>query len=185
MKAGGGHEKGADFERWVAKQLNKWARQGDEEDLFWRSPGSGSRGRTMKKAGTHTGDITCTGDRGKPFIDAFWVECKSYRSVDWRGIIFDEKGEMLAYWRKLEFDAFKAQKFPLMIIKTNKKAPVVLTVQDASDLLGNRYIKISRLAPVPLFLCVYTWDKLMEQKYDTFLDELKVFKNWPRVLRHR
>jgi len=73
--------KGQDFERTICKELSLWYSQGEREDVFWRTAGSGARATTRAKIGKITansaGDIGYLDSFGKPFCDYFMIEVKS------------------------------------------------------------------------------------------------------------
>ena len=80
MKAGGGHAKGADFERSVCKYLSHWWTDGAREDIFWRTPQSGGRATRRKQKGlataNHYGDILATDLIGTPLLKFMILELK-------------------------------------------------------------------------------------------------------------
>lgn len=72
--------KGGDFEREIAKELSLWWTNGERDDVFWRTDGSGGRATNRFKQGKATansyGDLTFIDPVGKPFIDQFLLELK-------------------------------------------------------------------------------------------------------------
>lgn len=134
MKPGGGHGKGADFERLIAKALSQWASGGARKDIFWRTPGSGSRHTAMKNVSAHAGDICATHDLGQPFCTHVLVELKHYKRWDWRGFLLEQRGELYAFWVKLRREAAVERRVPLLIAKENGRNAVVITDASAASI---------------------------------------------------
>lgn len=72
--------KGSSFEREICKKLSLWWSDGQREDIFWRTSGSGARAKTRSKKGQSTfgqaGDIQATDPIGQPLIDVCTIELK-------------------------------------------------------------------------------------------------------------
>ena len=73
--------KGDGFERDNDRALSLWWSNGKDEDIFWRTSGSGSRATArMKKGKTanlHAGDVTAINPIGKTLEDLFLIEQKT------------------------------------------------------------------------------------------------------------
>jgi len=73
--------KGSASERETCKTLSLWWTDGERDDIFWRTAGSGSRATMRMKSSVDTkyqyGDITFTDPIGKPLIDLLLIENKS------------------------------------------------------------------------------------------------------------
>jgi hypothetical protein len=88
MRPGGGHAKGAKFERDICKRLSRWWTRGERDDVFWRTPQSGGRATRRKQKGQgtfgHHGDIQAIDPIGRPLLDHIIFELKcgyGYASV--------------------------------------------------------------------------------------------------------
>ena len=72
--------KGSSFEREVCKKLSLWWTTGQDDDVFWRTSGSGARAKTRSKKNKTTfgqcGDIQATNPIGQPLIDLCSIELK-------------------------------------------------------------------------------------------------------------
>ena len=75
-----GNKKGSAFEREICKQLSLWWSNGERDDIFWRTSGSGARAKTRSKKGNSTfgqyGDVQATDPIGQPLIDLCTIELK-------------------------------------------------------------------------------------------------------------
>jgi len=80
MKAGGGHRKGATFERDICRQLSLWWTDNVRDDIFWRTPQSGGRATRREQKGKGTagnyGDIMAVDQIGIPLINFMTFELK-------------------------------------------------------------------------------------------------------------
>jgi hypothetical protein len=78
--------KGSSFERDVCHQLSLWITNGINDDVLWRTSGSGARATSRGKKGLNTansaGDIAYLSPEGKPLLDLVTFELKKgYNSV--------------------------------------------------------------------------------------------------------
>ncbi len=133
MKKGGGKVKGSAFERSVCKLLSLWLSGGVRDDLLWRSAMSGGRATVSLKAGkcvkTGVGDIVAVDQDGFMLTDKFVIECKSYSRLYFSSLISSmapSKQCIRYFWEKVELDASKHNKLPMLIAKQNKLPTLVL-----------------------------------------------------------
>ena len=79
-RKGRGMAKGSSFERDICKQLSLWWTDGERNDIFWRTSGSGARAKVRSKTGKSTfgqhGDVQATDPIGQPLIDLCSIELK-------------------------------------------------------------------------------------------------------------
>jgi len=72
--------KGSQFERELCRTLSRWWSGGDQDDLFWRTAGSGAMAKTRSKGGKATfgqyGDIQATDPSAQPLLDLISIEAK-------------------------------------------------------------------------------------------------------------
>ena len=73
-----GKGKGSAFERDICKKLSLWWSEGQNEDIFWRTAGSGARAKVRGKKRTfgQYGDVQATDPIGQPLIDLCTIELK-------------------------------------------------------------------------------------------------------------
>ena len=80
MKPGGGQKKGKKYEKDLAKKLSLWWTDGERDDIFYLSSGSGSRFTTRQKLNKSTansaGDLNALDPIGQPLVDLFVLEAK-------------------------------------------------------------------------------------------------------------
>lgn len=72
--------KGSDYERLLCERLSLWWTDGERDDVFWRTAGSGARATTRHKAGKKTngqhGDIGALDTVGAPLVSVLSIELK-------------------------------------------------------------------------------------------------------------
>ena len=73
-------KKGRSFERFICCLLSSWWTNGERDDVFWHSSGSGARATVRSKLGKSTtnshGDVSALDDIGKPLLQMFCIELK-------------------------------------------------------------------------------------------------------------
>src|SRR5580700_5183475 len=123
MRAGGGKQKGAAHERYICVELSRWMSAGAHDDLFWRSAMSGGRSTVAAKGGrrlaAQAGDISCIHAKGSPLTDKYYIECKSYRDLNFVGLL-KRKGKLAEFWLETRKQAAHYSKLPLLIAKQNQ-----------------------------------------------------------------
>lgn len=142
--------KGNSFEREICKKLSLWLSNNKMDDVFWRTSNSGGRYTSRKKVGKTTenqiGDIGLNSDfePGKKFLEKFVVECKFYKSLDFWGLILENKSsDVFNFWCKLLVESDNVEKHPLLIYKTNNRPILVLT----SSYISDKFVKYFNLKP--------------------------------------
>jgi len=129
MKAGGGKQKGAQFERDVCVRLSRWVSQGHKDDLFWRSAMSGGRATLGKRKGVdlsrQAGDITAVAPEGHILTDRFYIECKSVKDLKLDRMLIGS-GTLFEFWRVARREAREHDRHPMLIAKQNQYTTLVL-----------------------------------------------------------
>ena len=73
-------KKGSSFEREICKKLSLWWTEGERDDVFWRTAGSGAMAKVRSKSRKTTfgqyGDIQATDPIGQPLINLCSIELK-------------------------------------------------------------------------------------------------------------
>jgi len=75
-----GSQKGSSFERELCKMFSLWWSEGERDDIFWRTAGSGARATVRKSVGKDTygqnGDMQAIDPVGEPLLGIFTFEFK-------------------------------------------------------------------------------------------------------------
>jgi hypothetical protein len=151
MRAGGGKQKGASFEREVCVQLSGWISNGTREDVFWRSAMSGGRATVGHKRGknhsTQVGDISCIHPIGNRFIEAFAPECKHYADLNYQGLLTGN-GKLLTFWDEISKQAERYGKQPFLIARQNRMPTVICVGKAGIHLLHLSYDDAVLISPM-------------------------------------
>jgi hypothetical protein len=120
MKPGMGHNKGAAFERQIAKMIvHAFREHGIKQRECWRSTLSGGHAMSC-------GDLYLSDRLAELFPWA--IECKYYRKIDWQNFLFPVKYRKKSWkewqWIKQADDAVAAKPelglHPLLVLKENR-----------------------------------------------------------------
>jgi len=131
----GKSKKGGNYEREFSKALSLWYSDGDCDDIFWRTSGSGARATTRRKQQKKTryeyGDISFRDPTGQPFIDYFLLELKRgySKGIDVLDFLDKKKGDILIlkWWKKAEEEkVFAERKSTMLVVRRDGKAPVLV-----------------------------------------------------------
>lgn len=129
-------EKGFGFERKLAVIFSKWWTEGERDDIFWRTEGSGSRATSRAKRGKKTryqyGDMTFTDPIGQPLIEAFNFEFKNYKTYDLLSVFAqtDPNKSWLVMWTETLVDAKLSSREPILITKKNQHKMIMWVAKD-------------------------------------------------------
>ena len=133
-----GKQKGASFERSVCRELSLWMSQGKNEDLYWRSAMSGGRATVAAAKGkflsAQSGDISAVHILGMPLTNAFLVECKFYRDLNFTGLL-TRRGKLAEFWLEARKQAIKYKKLPMLVAKQNNQPVIVCLSKEGQALL--------------------------------------------------
>lgn len=123
--------KGNNFERQLCRQFSLWFSSGKHDDLFWRTSGSGSRATNRERLGQELtkyqhGDMTHVRPEGRPLLDFFSFEFKSYSGIDFHGIFHTvcPDRSLLSFWAKCVRDAEVSARVPWLVTKVNNGKPI-------------------------------------------------------------
>ena len=129
-------KKGSAFERDTCRELSLWWSDGERDDIFWRTSGSGARATTRRKQEKRTayeaGDVGFRCPTGKLFVDFFLLELKRGYSnkisiLDILDKYSGKKPLLLQWWGKAEEErkSIKRQ-FSLIIFRRNSRRTCML-----------------------------------------------------------
>lgn len=134
--------KGGQFERDICRLLSRWWTDGDRDDVFWRSSGSGARATTRAKHGLKTagssGDVTIIDPIGAPLLDVFTIELKrGYSSHTIHSLIdhsWKEKEQMWSKWIRQATEAqANASSMSWMIISRRDSRESLITLPESTQ----------------------------------------------------
>lgn len=135
MRKGGGKDKGAGYERECARVLSIWVSEGKSKDLFWRSAASGAmatmRAKQGKDVGPHAGDLIPVGQEGSGFMDAFCVECKRVKSMNWVDLIYnrldviDSMPPIDQFWNQAVSQGGDSNRRPFLMFREDRKPDLI------------------------------------------------------------
>lgn len=133
-------QKGASFERLVCVALSKWVSESRRDDLFWRSAMSGGRatiGRAANKSrAVQAGDISAIDPAGHVLTDRWFIECKHYKDLNFKGAALTDSGPLLQFWRIARKEAKTHGKLPMVIARQNMY-PTIMMVPCVGLLTAN------------------------------------------------
>jgi hypothetical protein len=148
-------QKGANFERWVCRQLSRYIDPQGTDTLFWRSAMSGGRATQQFKQGiknkTQLGDITCVHEQGHWITNRYMLECKFYAKLDIASSLLFGHGHLAKFWSDHVKASEGKDRHPLLIAKENFREPLVLITEQGlraglHEVLGTRKIDSIMLA---------------------------------------
>ncbi len=138
-------QKGPNFERAFCKTLSKWVSNGTDENIYWRSVGSGGRA-TRKQLSVHLGDVACFPEKvnlGQWFLDLFVVELKN-RNLSIGEILKKPFEWFLDTGKKCQ--ASDVSLLPLIIMKDGSKLLTFTHVDVIKDLSRDYFMFVDQFA---------------------------------------
>jgi hypothetical protein len=107
--------KGANFERAIAKRLREWL---GEDWVVSRNPTDRQKGKTG------AGEFEIVG----PFVFPFAIECKAHEAFDYGQLLrVPVTGPFEGFWEQAKAQAEAAKKAPLLVFKRNN-GPVLVAI---------------------------------------------------------
>jgi len=141
-----GKRKGSNYERDISKKLSLWLSDGKEDDIFWRSQGSGSRHtirykKNLKLEG-QSGDIASTRSGiSEDFLKVFSIEIKFYKDINLWGLITGNNCGILDFWKQANEQAKKVGRIPILISKENYKPTLFISTKEFYNIIKNFKLK--------------------------------------------
>jgi len=171
-------KKGPKWEREVAVMLSNWWTEGERDDVFWRTAGSGARATTRAKKGKRTAnsssDLCALDDVGRPLVKLCLIEDKRGYNKDFSVIdmIDKKKGAppLLKKWLdKANTECiYSGRIFPIIILKRDRRVPVVILNDELIDELNSD-------SCLDNFLCSGSYIKLCLEYNDVYILKLHDF----------
>lgn len=167
MRAGGGKQKGASFERKVCVDLSLWISKGADKGLFWRSSMSGGRSTVAMKKGdklaSQAGDISAVHEMGHKLVNEFYVECKTYKTLNLESFI-KGKGKLIDFWKHAVKDAKQYGKEPILVAKQNLYPTMaVMTAAGVGRLSMKGLVKIKVTLDDGPAMFIVLWDEFLNR----------------------
>ena len=137
-------KKGQNFERDQCRLWSLWWTDGERDDVFWRTIGSGARATTRSKKGITTknsyGDMAALDTEGQPLTDYFLFEFKrGYTGtsfLDYIDMKDRKKAELINFWMKAEEDRENSGRaFTILILRRNRRKEVLVVHEDLPAIL--------------------------------------------------
>ena len=138
-------QKGPNFERSFCKTLSMWASSGTDENIYWRSVGSGGRA-TRKQLSVHLGDVACFPEKvnvGQWFLDLFVVELKN-RNLSIGDVLKKPFEWFLDTGKKCQ--ASSVNLLPLIIMKDGSKLLTLTHMDVIRDLSHDYFVFANQFA---------------------------------------
>jgi len=140
--------KGSAFERKVCSQLSLWWSDGEDDDIFYRTAGSGARATARSKRGKKTensyGDVGYTKPEGKPLIDLLLLELKrgyttQISALDFVDQLVKRKPPILKqWWDKAEAERKEAgRKYTVIIFRRDSHQACIFMSPELFSTLCN------------------------------------------------
>jgi len=129
-------KKGPSFERDQCRLWSLWWTNGEADDVFWRTSGSGARATTRSKKGVTTknsyGDMGALDSVGEPLTNYFLFEFKrGYTGssfLDYVDMKNKKKAELVNFWLKAEEDRANADRhYTILVLRRNRREEVMAT----------------------------------------------------------
>lgn len=140
MRPGGGHSKGAAFERQTCRELSLWLSHGENDDLLWRSAMSGGRATVQFKKGRanrfQAGDMSAISALGEKLTELFLIECKCYGDLQMIGLYLGLKTGIYKHWHETLDDAAKHKRWPMLIARQSRTPTFLLLNRDGLSFFG-------------------------------------------------
>jgi len=121
-------QKGSSFERQICKELSLWWSDGEDPDVFWRSPGSGSWARGKGSEAPGWGDVVALKPEGELFTSHVVVEIKrGYGDLDSISANSKETGKLVRFLKNLEHICLEEarKRFPVLIYKKDRSPTMI------------------------------------------------------------
>jgi hypothetical protein len=163
MKAKSKSAKGSSFERQICSQLSLWwstgSPEGERDDVFYRTPGSGaratSRAKRRKSTSNQYGDICASDSSGDKLLSVFRFELKrGYSGFTFQDML-DTKGiSQYQKWiaQARESVSQSGSLYWMLIHRRDKRNTVAVLPTEAFDLL----LQDTELSRTPVYWTMYS-----------------------------
>lgn len=143
-----GQGKGPKWERDLSRRFSEWWSRKGEDDLFWRTHGSGARATVRTKKGKrtrgHYGDMAALDSRGRTLTKAFTFSFKrGYKGITLQDLLDKlehptKEGEFEGWIRECDQHSVDADSIAwMLVVKRDRREPFIL-------LPGYLFLKMDR-----------------------------------------
>jgi len=178
MKAGGGHAKGARWEREVGKSLSLWLTAGERPDIFSRNVLSGGAFTVATKAGKTSsrmpGDLMAANPLAFAFLSRYMVECKHLKSLSLEYFILDA-GRSSPLMRIIDLSRSQARVAGVeffIVAKQNQRDPCAIVSVPTGRKLLAAHGKSGRFVVPPVYHVLHR-ESLMMFRFGDLLAHAK------------
>ena len=96
-----------------------------------------------KRLAAQAGDISCINTMGQKLTDAFLIELKFYKDLNYAGLLTD-RGHLVKFWKETKRQALRYKKLPFLLCKQNQQPATVCLTRE-----GMRLLDLDPLISVP------------------------------------
>ena len=130
MKAGGGHAKGALWERQICRRLSLMITSGERDDCLWRTAMSGGRATFQLRQDilnrAQAGDINAISVEGMALCEAYVFEAKHRANLNFTAFVTGRGGLLTDFWVSTRKVAERIGKKPVLIAKQDRYPAIVM-----------------------------------------------------------
>lgn len=159
MRPGGGHGKGAAFERQTCREISLWLSQGVNDDLFWRSAMSGGRATVQFKKGRanrfQAGDLSAISALGEKLTELFLIECKCYNDLQMIGLYLGLKTGVHKHWQETLEDARRHKRWPMLVARQSRTPTFMLLTRDGVNFFDLKKHVIAHFPALRVYVLWY------------------------------
>ncbi len=113
-----GPQKGKRWEKQFSQEfLSLWWSHGKEQNLFYRTHGSG----TIRSFREGFGDVLAVNEHATPLTNVYVFELKSYERLNLFSLVDTGFSKVEEWWAKLQVEAAKCGREPVLIIRHGKR----------------------------------------------------------------
>lgn len=159
MKAKSKSAKGSSFERQICSQLSLWWTEGETDDVFYRTPGSGaratSRAKRRKSTSNQYGDICASDPCGDSLLSLFRFELKrGYSGFTFQDMLDSRGISQYQKWiaQARESVTQSGSLFWMMIHRRDKRKTVAVMPTEVFDFL----LQDAELSKTPVYWTMYS-----------------------------
>ena len=173
-------QKGASFERDVARDLTEWLTGERNPPALWRSVSSG--GWTHRDV-PDVGDLRPVSDEGAEFRRIFGAECKHRRDVPKLRHLLSAPsgGHLLRWWENLVLECGRYALCPLLVVRRSRYPQIAVLPEDVClPPIDGRQLLFREQARA-LKIQIVMWDDFMSLSPEAVMDAAREWNatHWP------